>query len=48
MNRNVALGKCREALKRTQTQFLKKYPFELSGGMCQRIMIAMAIVFQIF
>ncbi len=48
MNRNVALEKCREALKRVNLKdtntILEKYPFELSGGMCQRIMIAMAIV----
>ena len=43
-----AYERCIDALKkvrmRNPKEVMEKYPFELSGGMCQRIMIAMAIV----
>lgn len=46
--KKAALEECREALRRVNLknadQILNQYPFELSGGMCQRVMIAMSMV----
>jgi ABC-type dipeptide/oligopeptide/nickel transport system ATPase component len=32
------------AMLKDPRRIMKSYPFELSGGMCQRVMIAMALV----
>lgn len=46
--RKDALQECLEMLEnvslRNPQQILQSYPFELSGGMCQRVMIAMALL----
>lgn len=46
--RKEALEQCRQALLRVNLKnadtILNQYPFELSGGMCQRVMIAMSMV----
>lgn len=46
MERKEALTKALDALKmlRIPTSFVKRYPFELSGGMKQRTVIAMALI----
>ncbi|WP_053956666.1 ABC transporter ATP-binding protein [Inediibacterium massiliense] len=49
MSKEEALKKAIEHLKKMQfhnpQSLMHKYPFELSGGMCQRVMIAMATIF---
>lgn len=48
MQKAEAYNICVNALKKVNLKeaeaIMEKYPFELSGGMCQRVMIAMAIV----
>ena len=48
MQKAEAYNICVNALKKVNLKeaeaVMEKYPFELSGGMCQRVMIAMAIV----
>ena len=47
-DKSVLIGRCEEMLKKVGLMNTKKimesYPFELSGGMCQRVMIAMALL----
>lgn len=48
INKKNSLDKCRDMLKKVGLKnvdkILDSYPFELSGGMCQRIMISMALL----
>lgn len=46
MEKNEALGKALDTLKllRIPLSFIERYPFELSGGMKQRTVIAMALI----
>lgn len=48
ISKNMAMKRCEDVLVRVGLKNTKKilnsYPFELSGGMCQRVMIAMAII----
>ncbi len=50
MSKKDALEECRQALRKVSLKdtetVLESYPFELSGGMCQRVMIAMALLSQ--
>jgi ABC-type dipeptide/oligopeptide/nickel transport system ATPase component len=40
----IALAMLAGAMLKEPRRIMKSYPFELSGGMCQRVMIAMALV----
>jgi ABC-type dipeptide/oligopeptide/nickel transport system ATPase component len=40
----IALSMLAGAMLKDTRRIMKSYPFELSGGMCQRVMIAMALV----
>jgi ABC-type dipeptide/oligopeptide/nickel transport system ATPase component len=40
----IALSMLSGAMLNDTRRIMKSYPFELSGGMCQRVMIAMALV----
>jgi ABC-type dipeptide/oligopeptide/nickel transport system ATPase component len=42
--REIALSMLADVLLKDPRRMLKAYSFELSGGMCQRVMIAMALV----
>lgn len=48
MEKKEALEKCRDMIESVgldnPDKILESYPFELSGGMCQRVMIAMALL----
>ena len=48
MTKKEALGKCRKMIESVgldnPDKILDSYPFELSGGMCQRVMVAMALL----
>lgn len=48
IKKNDAIRRCEDVLIRVglnkTEEILNSYPFELSGGMCQRVMIAMAII----
>ncbi len=48
MSKNEALDKAKEMLKFVgiSQEFIDRYPFELSGGMKQRVVIAMALITQ--
>jgi ABC-type dipeptide/oligopeptide/nickel transport system ATPase component len=41
--REIALSMLADVMLREPREILKAYPFELSGGMCQRVIIAMAL-----
>ncbi len=45
-NKREAMGRAREAFRMVgvSTDFLERYPFELSGGMRQRAVLAMALI----
>lgn len=47
-DKRVLIGQCEEMLKKVGLlnthKIMESYPFELSGGMCQRVMIAMALL----
>jgi ABC-type dipeptide/oligopeptide/nickel transport system ATPase component len=40
----IALSMLASAMLKDTRRIMKSYPFELSGGMCQRVMIAMALI----
>jgi peptide/nickel transport system ATP-binding protein len=48
ISKKEGLSRCRDVLTRVglknTDQILESYPFELSGGMCQRVMVAMGLL----